>query len=80
MLLCLDTETKMCSAVFVSNPLAAENVWAGCVGWGNAQIRERDPDRFSATLRTHICFDYLWLLWDFLGLKKDKIQDLLSLA
>ena len=36
-------------------PLAAENVSAACV----AQIRERDPDRFSATLRAHLCFDYL---------------------
>ena len=53
-------ETKMCSAVFVLTPLAAENVSAACVGWGKyAQIRERDPNRFSSTLRAHLCFDYL---------------------
>ena len=56
----LDTETKMCSAVFVSPLLAAENVPAACIGWGKyAQIRERDPNRFSATLIAHLCFEYL---------------------
>ena len=51
----------MCSAVFVSSPLAAENVSAGCVGWGKyAQIRAKDTETFSATLRAHLCFDYLW--------------------
>ena len=45
----------MCSAVFMSILLAAENVSAACVGWGKyAQIRERDPDRFSATLKAHL--------------------------
>ena len=49
------------SAVFVSTPLAAENVLASCVGWGKyAHISEEDPNRFSATWRAHLCFDYLW--------------------
>ena len=45
----------MFSAVFVLTPLSAENASAACVGWGKyAQIRERDPDRFSATLKAHL--------------------------
>ena len=51
----------MCSALFVLTPLAVKNVSAACVGSGKyAQIRERDPNRFSATMRTLLCFDYLW--------------------
>ena len=47
--------TMIWQELFVSTPLAAENVSAACVGWGKyAQIRERDPDRFSATLRAHL--------------------------
>ena len=62
----LDTQTKMCLAVFASTPLAAENVSAACVGWRKyAQIRERDPDRFSATRRAHLCLDYLWIKYTF---------------
>ena len=65
----LDTQTKICSAVLVSTPLTVENVLAACVGWGKyAQIRERHPDRFSATLRAHLGLYDLW--------EQCKIKDL----
>ena len=56
----LDTWTKMCS-LWIDPYITAEYVLVACVGWvKNAQIRERDPDRFSATLRAHPGIDYLW--------------------
>ena len=60
------SETRLTTTLWCGSPLCAllaeENVLAVCVGWEKyAHIREKDPDRFSATRRAHLCFDYLCL-------------------
>ena len=53
----LNQDVLCCVCVVTAS---SRNVSAGCVGWGKyVQIRAKDIDTFSATLREHLCFDYL---------------------